>query len=272
MIVPLLGLAGESGTLLSEYKKYLRDGSGHENFAEEVREELGDLLWYIAIVAKRFDLSLGDIGQRNLEKARNRWGRSPAPGERVTAWFYDDGEKPEHQLPRLMKVNLSLQEIKGKERAVMVINDRDAGDALSDNRWDEDWYRFHDILHLSFAVHLAWSPVIRKLLECKRRNDTEKDEIEDGGRACAVEEGIAALVFAYAAKHSFFQKTDFVDYKMLKIIKDMTEPFEVRTRTLNDWQHAIVNGFKVWNLIKSARGGGIECNLDTRILQAVMKP
>ena len=45
-VVPLLGLAGETGELLSEYKKYLRDGDSHLLFKERVSEELGDLLWY----------------------------------------------------------------------------------------------------------------------------------------------------------------------------------------------------------------------------------
>ena len=50
-IVPLLGLAGEAGGLLSEYKKFLRDGSAHSLFKERVSEELGDILWYVANVA-----------------------------------------------------------------------------------------------------------------------------------------------------------------------------------------------------------------------------
>ena len=37
MIIPLLGLAGEAGTLLAEYKKLMRDGVAHARFAEEVR-------------------------------------------------------------------------------------------------------------------------------------------------------------------------------------------------------------------------------------------
>ena len=45
LVVPLLGLAGETGELLSEYKKHLRDGDSHLLFRERVSEELGDLLW-----------------------------------------------------------------------------------------------------------------------------------------------------------------------------------------------------------------------------------
>jgi len=44
LIVPMLGLAGETGQLLSEYKKHLRDGEAHRLFKARVSEELGDLL------------------------------------------------------------------------------------------------------------------------------------------------------------------------------------------------------------------------------------
>ena len=41
LTVPMLGLAGETGQLLSEYKKHLRDGDAHRLFKERVSEELG---------------------------------------------------------------------------------------------------------------------------------------------------------------------------------------------------------------------------------------
>src|SRR3984893_19186860 len=73
LIVPMLGLAGETGQLLSEYKKHLRDGEAHRLFKERVSEELGDLLWYVANVASKFDLSLSDIAATNLAKVKQRW-------------------------------------------------------------------------------------------------------------------------------------------------------------------------------------------------------
>src|SRR5258708_231401 len=72
-LVPLLGLAGEVGTLLSAYKKFLRDGTAHKRFDEQVAEDLGDLLWYVANVASKFDLELEAVAQANLEKTRGRW-------------------------------------------------------------------------------------------------------------------------------------------------------------------------------------------------------
>ena len=65
MMVPLLGMAGEVGELLSEYKKYLRDGDAHKLFKERVAEELGDLIWYVANVATKFGLSLEEVAAGN---------------------------------------------------------------------------------------------------------------------------------------------------------------------------------------------------------------
>ena len=72
----MLGLAGETGQLLSEYKKHLRDGEAHRLFMDRVGEELGDLLWYIANVASKFDLDLGQIAQQNLDKVHARFALS----------------------------------------------------------------------------------------------------------------------------------------------------------------------------------------------------
>ena len=44
----LLGLAGEAGSLLTLYKKWLRDGDAFQIASERISEELGDILWYLA--------------------------------------------------------------------------------------------------------------------------------------------------------------------------------------------------------------------------------
>ncbi len=74
MMIPLLGLAGEAGELLTEYKKYLRDGESHTLFQDRFAEELGDLLWYLTNVATKFGLDLADVAERNLEKCRTALG------------------------------------------------------------------------------------------------------------------------------------------------------------------------------------------------------
>src|SRR4030095_7183388 len=72
-VVPLLGLVGEVGGLLSEYTKMLRDGSLHEQFPQLVPEELGDVLWYVATVATKFGLDLDKIAVDNIIKTEDRW-------------------------------------------------------------------------------------------------------------------------------------------------------------------------------------------------------
>ena len=58
---PLLGLFGETGSLLSEVKKKQRDRASYRGYAGAVVEELGDVLWYLAAVASRSGVSLPDV-------------------------------------------------------------------------------------------------------------------------------------------------------------------------------------------------------------------
>ncbi|WP_408903062.1 nucleoside triphosphate pyrophosphohydrolase family protein [Methylobacterium radiotolerans] len=58
---PLLGLFGETGSLLSEVKKKQRDRASYLGYASAVVEELGDVLWYLTTVASRGGLRLEDI-------------------------------------------------------------------------------------------------------------------------------------------------------------------------------------------------------------------
>ena len=46
----------------------LRDGDAHELFSEEMAEELGDVLWYVANLATKLELSLSEVAERNLRK------------------------------------------------------------------------------------------------------------------------------------------------------------------------------------------------------------
>jgi len=64
LIIPLLGLVGEVGSLMTEYKKHLRDGDAHKLFKEGIAEELGDMLWYISNIASKFNLDLQEIAEK----------------------------------------------------------------------------------------------------------------------------------------------------------------------------------------------------------------
>ena len=73
---PLLGLFGETGSLLSEVKKKQRDRASYLGYAAAVVEELGDVLWYLTAVAARGGVSLGDIAG-NLNRGYADWQHAP---------------------------------------------------------------------------------------------------------------------------------------------------------------------------------------------------
>lgn len=259
LVVPMLGLAGETGQLLSEYKKHLRDGEAHHLFKERVSEELGDLLWYIANVASKFDLSLSDIAAANLTKVKQRW-----PSERSESLTFD-AEFPEgERLPRRFEVELIDVEGEGSQHVRVMIDGKPYGAELTDNAYDPDGYRFHDVFHFAYAAVLGWSPITRALLRRKRKSRPLLDEVEDGGRAAVIEEGVAALVFDYARRHKFLEGVAVLDFQLLRTIKDMTSHLEVRLCTTGDWERAILQGFEVWRAILVSRGGRMTVDLDAR--------
>lgn len=259
LIVPMLGLAGETGQLLSEYKKHLRDGEAHRLFKERVSEELGDLLWYVANVASKFGLSLSDIADANLAKVKQRWA-----SERTEPLTFDT-ELPEgERLPRRFEVELIDVEGEASQRVRVMIDGKAFGAELTDNAYDPDGYRFHDVFHFAYAAVLGWSPITRSLLRRKRKSRPLLDEVEDGGRAAVLEEGVAALAFDYARRHRFLDGVAALDFQLLRTIKDMTSHLEVRQCTTGEWEQAILQGFDVWRFVLAARGGRISVDLDAR--------
>ena len=81
-IYPTLGLAGEAGEVADVVKKIMRDDGMKvlPEKREELRKELGDVLWYVAQVATEFDLDLEDIAQTNLTKLFSRMERGVLGG------------------------------------------------------------------------------------------------------------------------------------------------------------------------------------------------
>jgi NTP pyrophosphatase (non-canonical NTP hydrolase) len=259
LIVPMLGLAGETGQLLSEYKKHLRDGEAHRLFKERVSEELGDLLWYVANVASKFDLTLDEIAVANLAKVKARWAT-----ERTEPLRFDAALPEGERLPRRFEVELVDVEGEDYQRVRVAINGMPFGGELTDNAYDPDGYRFHDVFHFAYAAVLGWSPITRALLHRKRKSRPLLDEVEDGGRAAVIEEGVAALTFDYARRHQMLDSVGVLDFQLLRTIKDMTSHLEVKQCTTGEWEQAILQGFRVWRAVLAARGGRIAVDLDQR--------
>ena len=261
ILVPLLGLAGEVGELLSEHKKRLRDGDSYKLFPDRVKEELGDLLWYLSNVATKHGLSLEDIAIYNLGKTQRRW-QSIASGEGTRRLFDEDFPEAE-RLPRQMDISIGGD----SGRAVTSVNGASLGSQLRDNRYEDDGYRYHDVFHLSYASVLGWSPTIRGLLRRKRKSDPKVDEVEDGGRAIVIEEGIAGMVFSYAERRNFLEGAEGVDYELLRTIKDMTSHLEVSCCTEGDWERAIMTGFQIWRQVRANGGGHLRADLEQKRIE-----
>jgi NTP pyrophosphatase (non-canonical NTP hydrolase) len=71
---PVLGLVGEAGEIANKYKKVLRDTNGNMSAEQKaaLSDELGDVLWYCAALARDLDATLEEVCQANLEKLAKR--------------------------------------------------------------------------------------------------------------------------------------------------------------------------------------------------------
>lgn len=69
-----LGLSGESGEVANNIKKIIRDDYGQINSArfEQIVDEMGDVLWYLAMLCYELDTTLETVALRNLAKLRKR--------------------------------------------------------------------------------------------------------------------------------------------------------------------------------------------------------
>lgn len=79
---PALGLVGEAGEVAEKVKKIIRDQEGvlTEENKIEIGKELGDVLWYIAIMADEMGLTLEEVAETNLKKLWSRKERGVLGG------------------------------------------------------------------------------------------------------------------------------------------------------------------------------------------------
>ena len=66
-----LGLSGEVGELNDAIKKVIFHG--HVLETDHVKKEIGDILWYIALMCESFGFDMGEIAQMNIDKLKARY-------------------------------------------------------------------------------------------------------------------------------------------------------------------------------------------------------
>jgi NTP pyrophosphatase (non-canonical NTP hydrolase) len=267
LMIPLLGIAGETGTLLAEFKKKIRDKESYEGFTEKAEEELGDILWYLSNIASRLELSLSEIASKNLQKTNERW---PIDGDAPDMFlFFDEGSPARERLPR--SIEIRVFEIEEGKRARMQVypNGETIGAPLTDNAYDDDGYRFHDVMHLANLAVLGWSPVMRSLLELKRKSQPKVDEVEDGARAIILEELVVAFVYSNAKERRYYQDIKHLDSEMLSTIKRIVSHLEVGTRKKKDWERAIQQGYAAFRHLLKKREAVFSLDLRKRELTIV---
>jgi NTP pyrophosphatase (non-canonical NTP hydrolase) len=252
-----LGLAGEAGTVLTTLKKKIRDGDGFGSFKENLKEELGDVLWYIAAIAKHNELELEEIAQHNLEKTIDRFKeinlkdiprldfnyQECFPDSFVVEFIEEEGDN------ELLNVKMVWHQENGCLKSL--------GDPLTDNSRHPNNYRYHDVFHLGHVAFLGWSPVIRQLMELKRRSDAITLDAEDRGRPQVAEEAITLIVYNYAKGNSMLRDSDRIDTDMLNTIKQLSIDLEVSIATSAHWEITIIESYKVFHQIVENKGGRV---------------
>ena len=74
----LIGLANEVGEVLGKYKKQIRgDGDKYK----EIRDELGDVCWYLARIFDMYDMRLIEVLHENFLKLTDRKERGVLKGD-----------------------------------------------------------------------------------------------------------------------------------------------------------------------------------------------
>ncbi len=78
-----LGLTGDEGEIANKVKMFSRDGAPPDEYEAkkiEIGYEIGDVLWYCAVLAEEMGMDLGHIMENNLQKLADRKARGTLSG------------------------------------------------------------------------------------------------------------------------------------------------------------------------------------------------
>jgi NTP pyrophosphatase (non-canonical NTP hydrolase) len=83
IVYPTLGLVNEAGEVAGKVKKIFRDKAGviSEEDRQSLKDELGDVLWYLTQICTELNLSLAEVAEGNIEKLFSRLARGTIGGD-----------------------------------------------------------------------------------------------------------------------------------------------------------------------------------------------
>lgn len=233
-----------------------------------VNRVLGEIAWHLAATATVYELSLDQIVRENIDKVQFRTNReNPTP-------LHDEGAPDHERLPRKFEVKFLTIE-PGRSR--MYFQGGQLGDDLTDNAYEPDGYRFHDVMHLANAAKLGWSPVLRALFGRKRKYDLKIDEVEDGARARIVEEAVIKTIHSEGKKQSaalgldedtaplFSNRAD-ISFSFLKFVRGLIAGLEVEKNKFWEWEDAIYDGYTIYNQLRLHQQGTVSVDLEARTI------
>jgi len=254
-IVPFLGIIGEIGSVVTQLKIKFRDGKSYVAYKNKLSEELGDVLWYISAIATQNDLILEKIAADNLHKIHDRF----LADESSDYADFDTNYPESERFPEEFEIEFVSYEENGKKK-IKIIDKRDKtsiGNPLTDNTYEDDGYRFHDIFHYGYLAILGWSPVLRKLLSLKRKSQPAIDENEDGARSQITEELVSLYIYHHALDHDLLKYSSSVDSGIIKKVQNLVMKTEVKDCSGKQWEKAILNSYEIFNKLRIHGGGRV---------------
>jgi hypothetical protein len=181
-------------------------------------------------------------------------------------------------------LSFNFQEMPGpddKPQVVVTFGTSQWGDPLNDNIRGEDFFRYHDLIHLGMYALFNWSPVTRHFLG----QETEEELVETplakmiletqnktielqrnysvSKEACQLEEILSLLIFTAADDADLYR-----DRKPL--LSEMNIPYQLvqgttmRDFTKKQWSQNIAQIFGVYRQMIDHRGGYVDVDPETK--------
>ena len=263
-IVPFLGIIGEIGSVVSQLKIKLRVGDSYVAYKSKLGEELGDVLWYLSTIASQNDLILEEIAERNLDKIKDRF----LTDESASFADFDKSFPDNEKFPDEFEIEFISYEEDGKNK-LKIMDKRTGnmiGDPLTDNTYEEDGYRFHDIFHYGYLAVLGRTPVVRELLHLKRKSVPNVDENEVGARSQIPQELISLSIYHHALDHNLLQYCTSVDSGLIKQVQNLVKNTEVKECSGKQWEKAILSSYEIFNKLRKNNGGRVLVSRKNRSL------